>query len=88
MDTKRTISTDITLVEFEGSLEGPIRVLSAILRGYNTLFPEDDDLWWESQEALEEFLRISSRLNDLAPDGYYFGNHLTEPTCLGFWLKF
>jgi len=79
------IRLNFPLVEFEGSLHGVVTGLYILLRGYSPWYPAEDDLWWETDEALDEYLKLIERLNQSLPEGYYFGGHKDDPTCLGAW---
>lgn len=44
--------------------------------------PEQIDVWDEHMELLEV---LQDRLNDLAPEGMYFGAHIGDGSDFGFW---
>jgi hypothetical protein len=81
----RQVETDTSLVEFSGHLEKFMRDLGFILYGYYRLLPPAQDLWWDTQDAVDEMEKVLGRLKNLAPDGYYFGPLTEQPTCWGFW---
>lgn len=85
MTTKRTLTTDELLVEFTGDLPEAVRQLGDLVRGFSRTYPPDDDLWWCSAAAFEEYQTLVERMNERAPEGYYFGGHPLQPQCLGFW---
>jgi len=58
MAPTHTILTDEILTEFEGYLEPPVRRMSFLYYGYNKEFLPPDDLWWESQEAINLYLEL------------------------------
>lgn len=79
------VFTDITLAEFNGDLREVTVALDRIIKGFTPSLPEPEDLWWESQEAIDYYLSRVEFLNSCAPEGYYFGAHELQPTCLGYW---
>jgi hypothetical protein len=80
-----TIAVDTILVENEGFLAPVVRKLSSIIRPFEYRYPADDNHWWSTDDAATEYLELVKRIDDQAPDGYYFGSHPTQPQCLGFW---
>lgn len=85
MKSTRTVSTDEILVEFTGDLHAAVTQLGRLERGFGKSYPPTDDLWWDTGAALEEYQELVARLNERAPEGYYFGGHPLEPQCLGYW---
>lgn len=81
------VPLDQTLVEFEGDLREVMLVLDKLDRGYASVFPPADDPYWESSEVNRKFLALLNRLNAKSPEGYYFGQHVMDPSCFGFWSK-
>lgn len=47
---------------------------------------DDDDEWWDSEQC-SYFLNeeLFDRLNDIAPEGYFFGSHPGNGSDYGFW---
>jgi len=87
MTNDRQVFTDELIAEFEGDLGPVVHKLSRLLAGYKqTLLPPFDP-WWESQAGVDLYLDMVRRLNEKAPEGYYFGGHKTHPECLGYWRK-
>lgn len=41
--------------------------------------------FWDSEESGECVADLFEALNGLAPDGYYFGAHMGDGACFGFW---
>ena len=59
----------------------------ASMIGVSETLPVDDaDPWWESEDCAY-FLNetLFDALNDLAPEGYYFGSHPGDGSDYGFW---
>jgi hypothetical protein len=60
----------------------------------NTMMPEelrevpqdnDDHEWWYTETAYWVLEHLDNKLNDYAPDGYYFGAHEGDGSDFGFW---
>jgi hypothetical protein len=50
-------------------------------------FPDLDDVYDEENEDVAEAIQdLEDRLNDVAPDGAYFGSHPGDGADFGFWL--
>lgn len=47
--------------------------------------PSDDNPWWDSEEATELLDDLFDRLDDLAPEGAYFGAHVGDGADFGYW---
>jgi len=45
----------------------------------------DDSEWWDSEDAHWYLEGLFDALNDLAPEGYYFGSHEGNGSDYGFW---
>lgn len=45
----------------------------------------DSSEWWDSDDALHLFDELFDLLNDIAPDGTYFGTHPGDGSDYGFW---
>jgi len=61
--------------------------LGYLERGYHKNYPPEDDLWWDTSSAMEEYQFLMNRLNQKAPEGYFFGGHIQQPQCFGYWPK-
>lgn len=44
-----------------------------------------DHSWWESEDSCKYLVQLFECLNDMAPEGYYFGSHMGDGACFGFW---
>lgn len=55
----------------------------------NELLPEIQEdpghPFWDSDEMGECVAELFEELNEIAPDGYYFGAHQGDGACFGFW---
>lgn len=87
MPQKRILTTDEILVELTGDFRVVLVGLSRLARGYSFSYPPAGDPWWDGSEAFEEYRELVSRLNNQAPEGYYFGGHPDQIQCLGYWPK-
>lgn len=47
-------------------------------------FEDDDAEWWRSEEASEMVNGLQDALNDVAPNGCYFGTLEGDGACFGF----
>jgi hypothetical protein len=45
----------------------------------------DDHEWWYTETAYWVLEHLDNKLNDHAPDGYYFGAHYGDGSDFGFW---
>ena len=45
----------------------------------------DHDEWWYSDVAWEICSELFDLLEQLAPEGYYFGSHIGDGSDFGFW---
>jgi hypothetical protein len=45
----------------------------------------DDHEWWYTETAYWVLEHLDNKLNDHAPDGYYFGAHDGDGSDFGFW---
>jgi hypothetical protein len=45
----------------------------------------DDHEWWYTETAYWVLEHLDNKLNDHAPDGYYFGAHEGDGSDFGFW---
>lgn len=81
----RKIYTGVPLIEFSGSFAKFVNDLDLHWHGYNRSRPPEGDLWWDTQEAVDECERLLESLRSLAPIDHYFGPHVDQPTCWGFW---
>lgn len=72
------------LAEFTGEISILLPQLSALL-GKSGGYPRRDDLWWDTQEAVNALDQVFENLNQLSPEGYAFGGHPLQPQCLGYW---
>jgi hypothetical protein len=50
----RQVETDILSVDLSGPLEKCMSDLGFILYGYYRLLPPAQDLWWDTQNAVDE----------------------------------
>lgn len=49
-------------------------------------FPKDEnDPWWDSDEAMSVLCDLIEALDDLAPPKFYFGAHFGNSSDFGFW---
>jgi hypothetical protein len=85
MTRNRTVHTDEILVEFNGSLCEFVNELGYLERGFRVTYPPEEDLWWDSSEAIEEHQMLLKRFSEKAPPGYTFGGHIMQPQCFGYW---
>lgn len=46
-----------------------------------------DDPWWESEEGGWASEALFARLNEYAPEGFYFGANEGDGACFGFWAS-
>lgn len=44
-----------------------------------------DSEWWNSEAAMDLMNELSDILNEVAPEGCYFGSHPGNSSDLGFW---
>lgn len=45
----------------------------------------DDSAWWYSEDAQHLLIELFDALDDVAPDGYYFGSHEGDGCLYGYW---
>jgi len=46
---------------------------------------DDTHPWWDSEECADVLNDLFDRLNECAPEGYYFGAHPGDGSDFGFW---
>jgi hypothetical protein len=46
-----------------------------------------ESAWWETSDAVEVNVALFDQLNELAPEGWYFGSHPDDGADYGFWLE-
>lgn len=81
----RQIKTDTPLIEYNGSVEDLLQQLDLLWLGRKRKLPPRQDPWWQTSEPMETISERVKQLSSVAPDGYSFGGHPYQPTCLGFW---
>lgn len=65
---------------YDGVAMGPL------YHGYVRAVQAGDNYpWWATQEAMELFIQVSQHLNEVAPEGHYFGAHPGDGSDFGFW---
>lgn len=45
----------------------------------------EEDNWWESQEAYDFLSTLEESISELSPSGFYFGAHEGDAAKFGFW---
>ena len=45
----------------------------------------DESIWWESEDCSFLMSDLFAALDEVAPDGYWFGAHPDDGACYGFW---
>ena len=46
-------------------------------------FPKSE--WWRLPASSELLAQLFEALNEIAPDGHYFGSHPDDGACFGWW---
>lgn len=52
---------------------------------YVDLPKDDNDKWWDSDEAQQVLIDLIEALDELAPPKSYFGAHFSNSSDYGFW---
>jgi hypothetical protein len=65
----------------------PMALIEAMMPEELREAPQDNDdhEWWYTETAYWVLEHLDNKLNDYAPDGYYFGAHYGDGSDFGFW---
>jgi hypothetical protein len=65
----------------------PMALIEAMMPEELREVPQDNDdhEWWYTETAYWVLEHLDNKLNDHAPDGYYFGAHEGDGSDFGFW---
>jgi hypothetical protein len=65
----------------------PMALIEAMMPEELREAPQDNDdhEWWYTETAYWVLEHLDNKLNDHAPDGYYFGAHYGDGSDFGFW---
>jgi len=83
------MNTDVkigqVLVEYNGSIYDFLLALDQIWLGRSRQLPPENAHWWRTDQPLFEVEKRIEQLAETAPKGHFFGPHIDNPTCYGYW---